>query len=197
MWAKLLSRYFSGGNVVGRVGDRGAVGSGACQPSVAEAREPWRPRSGDSAVLESVMRDSLISRSPDMRRAYGSAVSSGGGWHPPLENGDASTRHMPIQRRGTAPDLPGDFGGRHYAGCQHCPDHQPARVVSLDRVVVVPSHTVIWPTRPSDDHWHRLDRWCGDLPIPLRIITDPQRLDMQISRGCQGIFGIPALFETA
>jgi hypothetical protein len=147
--------------------------------------------------LESVMRDSLISRSPDMRRAYGSAVSSGGGWHPPLENGDASTRHMPIQRRGTAPDLPGDFGGRHYAGCQHCPDHQPARVVSLDRVVVVPSHTVIWPTRPSDDHWHRLDRWCGDLPIPLRIITDPQRLDMQISRGCQGIFGIPALFETA
>ena len=27
---------------------------------------------------------------------------------------------MAIQRRGTAPDLPGDLGGRHGAGCQHC-----------------------------------------------------------------------------
>ena len=27
---------------------------------------------------------------------------------------------MAIQRRGAAPDLPGDLGGRHGAGCQHC-----------------------------------------------------------------------------
>ena len=47
----------------------------------------------------------------DKRRASGSAVSSGG-WHPALSNGGAASRHMAIQRGGTASDLPGDLGGR-------------------------------------------------------------------------------------
>ena len=36
----------------------------------------------------------------------------------PRSHGGASTHHMPIQSRGTAPNLPGDLDGRHGTGCQ-------------------------------------------------------------------------------
>ena len=61
----------------------------------------------------------LAVRSIDVCGRFQLAVVQSHGWHPALGNGGTATRHMPIQRRGTAPDLSGDFGGGHGAGCQH------------------------------------------------------------------------------